>query len=755
MKKLTCLFLSLLLVLSCLPAAFADDTGEAADAISSPVESFDFCESFTGGVGFDSINSHEGLSAFKAYGTKISISRTDMNVQTALSGNLPKYAEYYLYTEQPEKLDLSSCSMTVVINGIKKTVKPSEKTTLVSGWNCINTMLLGDLNGTVSEIHFEISSVDETPVSIMLDDFCFVKYNKITDSDAFKDIFEKAAAFYTADMSESDASRFEFFKTEQVATQHGLENAAKELTALMNKYENLAEQDKVLSANNISSKDILVRGRAFYDENGLRMGYGACGFTVRFYGTTLTGDFSFIGAMATDGGNSHYNVYVDTDDYCYDFDTSLPFPECRDKYNETTPYFTINRGSVNKITLCGKDEGVITGLTEGIHTVTVLKRGEGGGRTSNGLLTNLSTDGKFLAPPKENTRRIEVIGDSDAAAFGNLSIGTNLPWDPETQDTTLSYAARAADHFGAAVSVTAKSGVCLLKSPKANEGYYTDNYFFTDNWSVGDKYRYDFASNPADAVFISLGGNDYGRIQPTDAEFTDGMANFIRQVRSVNPDSAILVSGGRATEAINRIKAEGDTNVYSFTIGLSPRSGASGHPSMTAHIEGAQRFESTLSGILGWNTKQHEIFSSPLTENGSFEFSADYNEAGTKTYITPSAAEGYTLKEGTISAKTVKGETVEVQKDEQGYFITCPDAMVVVTGEFEQKAGVMGDVDGDGKVTTTDALHILQHFVGSREFNEQQLALADFNGDKIVDISDALSALLIAVGYAPEDVIKS
>ena len=81
--------------------------------------------------------------------------------------------------------------------------------------------------------------------------------------------------------------------------------------------------------------------------------------------------------------------------------------------------------------------------------------------------------------------------------------------------------------------------------------------------------------------------------------------------------------------------------------------------------------------------------------------------------------------------------------------------MVVVTGEFEQKAGVMGDVDGDGEVTTTDALHILQHFVGSREFNEQQLALADVNSDKIVDISDALSALLIAVGYAPEDVIKS
>ena len=120
--------------------------------------------------------------------------------------------------------------------------------------------------------------------------------------------------------------------------------------------------------------------------------------------------------------------------------------------------------------LCGKDEGVIKGLSEGVHTVTVLKRGEGGGRTSNGLLNSLSCDGNFLTPPKNNIRNIEVIGDSDAAAFGNLSIGTNLPWDPETQDTTLSYASRVANFFGANFSVTAKSGVCLLKSPKANEG---------------------------------------------------------------------------------------------------------------------------------------------------------------------------------------------------------------------------------------------------------------------------------------------
>ena len=744
MKKITCMILSLLLIVCSLPAAYAADDGQA-EKVSSQIESFDFGEDFEGGAGFDSIDAIEGMSALKAYGSTISVSRKNMSVETQLESNMPKYVEYYLFTEQPERIDKQSCVMTVVVNGVKKTVKMPSNTELTEGWNCINAMLLGNLDGTVSEISFEASSTDGQPISIMLDDLCFVKYNKVADGEAYNDVFEKAAAFDIDQMSDNDYGRFYYLFNNDFETQHGLELSAKELTILMDKYDQLSEQDAALSASNISSDQILIRGRAFYDEGGLRMGYGACGFTVRFYGTTLTGDFSFIGSAATDGGRSHYNVYVDTDDYCYDFDTSLDFPECRDKYNETTPYFTIIPGSTNRVVLCGKDEGVITGLSEGIHTVTVLKRGEGGGRTSNGLLTALSADGKILNPPKNNTRRIEVIGDSDAAAFGNLSIGTSLPWDPETQDTTLSYAARAADYFGAAVSVTAKSGVCLLKSPKANEGYYTDNYFYTDNWSVGDKYRYDFGSNPADAVFISLGGNDYGRIQPTDEEFTEGMANFIRQVRSVNPDSAILVSGGRASAAIDIVKSEGDTNVHLFTIGLSPRSGASGHPSMTAHIEGAGRFETALSRLLSWNGKDHEIFSDPTTKNGAFEMSSDYNEAGSKVYINPLAADGYTFKEGSLSASTVKGEKVEIQKDENGYFVETPDAMVMVTGEFEEQSGVMGDIDGDGTVTASDALRILQYSVGLVDFTDEQLALADMDGNGSIGANDALMALQLSL----------
>ena len=86
---------------------------------------------------------------------------------------------------------------------------------------------------------------------------------------------------------------------------------------------------------------------------------------------------------------------------------------------------------------------------------------------------------------------------------------------------------------------------------------------------MGDKYTYDFASHKSDLVFISLGGNDYGRIQPTDEEFTAGMIKFIRQVRSVNPDSVIFVSGDRSRTAVNTVNAQGDkTYLYSLSAFL-------------------------------------------------------------------------------------------------------------------------------------------------------------------------------------------
>ena len=743
MKKLISLFLTLAVSFSCLPAVLAAETDSPENSVQ--IESFDLDEGISGATGYDSINAFEGGGALRAFGSKINISRSDLELSVDAAGMGLKYAQIMLYTEAPEKIDISVCSLSVTVNNIKKNVNIFKNARLVYGWNTLSAVILISGNSTVSGYDFSVASADGSSISVLIDDLSLTASNKVTDPLAFSETFQNAHSFDVSEMSEIDGQRFLSYLGEH-PTQRHLEVSAKELEKLMKKYADKAAVDMDLKEKNISSDNLLIHGRAFYDEGGLRMGYGACGFTVRFYGTALTGDFSFIGGAATDGGRSKYNVYVDTDNYCYDFDTTLSFPQCRDEYNENTPHFNITPGVSNRIVLCGKDEGIVTGLTEGVHTVTVLKRGEGGGRTSNGILNSLSCDGKFLTPPKNNARNIEIIGDSDSAAFGNLSIGTNLPWDPETEDTTLGYGVRTANFFGANFSITAKSGVCLLKSPKANEGYYTDNYFFTDNWSVGEKYKYDFASNPADVVFIYLGGNDFGRIQPTQEEFTEGMVNFIHQVRSVNPDSIIIVNSSRGAAAVDQVRNEGDQKVFSFTIGLSPRAGASGHPSMTAHIEGAQRFESAITEQTGWTSKQHEIFSDPTLENGTFEFSADYNETGTKVYITPNASHGFELKDGSLTAKTAGGELVAVEKDENGFYVIAPDSMVMVSGEFEQAPFMAGDVDKNQKLEVNDALLILQKAVGKTDFDEIQMAAGDLDKNGEITVNDALLALQAAVG---------
>ncbi len=50
----------------------------------------------------------------------------------------------------------------------------------------------------------------------------------------------------------------------------------------------------------------------------------------------------------------------------------------------------------------------------------------------------------------------------------------------------------------------------------------------------------------------------------------------------------------------------------------------------------------------------------------------------------------------------------------------------------------LGDVDGDGLVSTTDANWIAQYTVGTRTLTPEQLIRADVNGDGKVNIVDSL-----------------
>lgn len=65
---------------------------------------------------------------------------------------------------------------------------------------------------------------------------------------------------------------------------------------------------------------------------------------------------------------------------------------------------------------------------------------------------------------------------------------------------------------------------------------------------------------------------------------------------------------------------------------------------------------------------------------------------------------------------------------------------------FYAAQGLIGDVDFDGAITTTDALTVLRYSLGITQLSDVQLARADYNGDGHVDALDALMLMRFALG---------
>ena len=70
--------------------------------------------------------------------------------------------------------------------------------------------------------------------------------------------------------------------------------------------------------------------------------------------------------------------------------------------------------------------------------------------------------------------------------------------------------------------------------------------------------------------------------------------------------------------------------------------------------------------------------------------------------------------------------------------------------ETELETGSMGDIDGDGNITSADALKILQSVTNLSQLDDMQSCLADIDGDGMVTSADALRLLQYTVGLYDE-----
>jgi Carbohydrate esterase 2 N-terminal/GDSL-like Lipase/Acylhydrolase family len=230
------------------------------------------------------------------------------------------------------------------------------------------------------------------------------------------------------------------------------------------------------------------------------------------------------------------------------------------------------------------------------------------------------TGGTLLPYGAAHTRRLELIGDSISAGYGNEGERFDSPFSAETENHFSTYGALAARALGADLVTLAWSG----KGVFSNAGSTVDTVPMPQLWRRTLPARPDsswqFARYRPDAVLINLGTNDLSPSNPNHAPFANAYAAFVAEVRATYREADIFCllgpalrdSGGtqtlsRARESLISIvddfTLEGDSRV--FFVELSEMNEREGygcdyHPNLVTHARMATELERALRQALVW-----------------------------------------------------------------------------------------------------------------------------------------------------------
>ncbi|MGI6264768.1 MAG: GDSL-type esterase/lipase family protein [Acutalibacteraceae bacterium] len=249
-------------------------------------------------------------------------------------------------------------------------------------------------------------------------------------------------------------------------------------------------------------------------------------------------------------------------------------------------------------------------LTDGVHTVSVYKQSEA--LQSNWEVTALILpDGELLETPHDDNRlKIEFIGDSITAGFGNRCPTKDGPFCTKEQDGYESYAALTARALNADYHVMAVSGFGMYRSPFGQD---IPPLFPYSDGLQGKRVKWDFARFTPDIVVVNLGTNDGGwiNLEPTLSTeekirlVKERYVEFLHTLRKTYPGAYLLCTIGllesNATpyveQAVATAQADGIERLSFLKLPAATSFGA-GHPSLEAHRQGAEALTAALREIL-------------------------------------------------------------------------------------------------------------------------------------------------------------
>ena len=270
-----------------------------------------------------------------------------------------------------------------------------------------------------------------------------------------------------------------------------------------------------------------------------------------------------------------------------------------------------------------KNYEIFSSETESENTVTVIKLSEAGNSTL-GIKDIRVVSAGDISPTPEKPLKIEFIGDSITCGYGVDDEVKEHHFSTATEDGAKTYAYKTAQKLGADYSMVCYSGHGIISGYTSN-GRKSPNqlvpkfYEMTAHTSGNyngfsmSKTDWDFDVFRPDAVVINLGTNDASYCKNNEeyrAEFRDRYVDFLKQIRSHNPDAYILCTLGimgndlytEIEEAVSLYKEEtGDERVSAMMFenqSMDDGIAADWHPSEKTHEKAAEKLAAELKSIL-------------------------------------------------------------------------------------------------------------------------------------------------------------
>jgi len=167
----------------------------------------------------------------------------------------------------------------------------------------------------------------------------------------------------------------------------------------------------------------------------------------------------------------------------------------------------------------------------------------------------LDQEAQLIRQTEIQPRRIEFVGDSDTAAYGNLGPRTGFEVedrtvfaDPSLQDTSKSWAALVANAFEAECHNISWSGMgAVWNAPGMSVDGAMDQHYHRLIATEGNQPSTLATPDnpvlpPVDLIVLYIGSNDWWTVEERgDKAFVDGYVKFLASLRELRPGQPILV----------------------------------------------------------------------------------------------------------------------------------------------------------------------------------------------------------------------